>query len=147
VASVIGLGVIDDDQMLLEGMAAWLRQLPDLRVLRTARTVSDFLRDRPGASSGPLVVLLNLNLRDQSVPADNVTRLRARGHRVLMVSAVAGPAGVLATIEAGAAGCITKDADLAALADAVRVVASGAMAITPELAFILRSSGEGKRWL
>jgi two-component system nitrate/nitrite response regulator NarL len=136
-AAVIGLGVIDDDQMLLDGMAAWLRQLPDLRVLRTARTVSDFLRDRPGASAGPLVVLLDLNLRDQSAPADNVARLRAQGHRVLMVSAIAESAHVLATIEAGAAGYITKDHDLAALADAARQVASGGSAITPELAFIL----------
>jgi two-component system nitrate/nitrite response regulator NarL len=136
-APVIGLGVIDDDQMLLDGMAAWLRQLPDLRVLRTARTVSDFLRDRPGASPGPLVVLLDLNLRDQSVPADNVARLRAHGHRVLVVSAIAQSAHVLATIEAGAAGYITKDHDLAVLADAARQVANGAPAITPELAVIL----------
>ena len=136
-ASVIGLGVIDDDQMLLDGMAAWLRQLPDLRVLRTARTVTDFLRDRPGASPGPLVVLLDLNLRDQSVPADNVTRLRAQGHSVLIVSTTAESAPVLAAIEAGAAGYISKDHNLATLADAVRRVARAASAIPPDLAFML----------
>jgi two-component system nitrate/nitrite response regulator NarL len=136
-ASVIGLGVIDDDQMLLDGMTAWLRQVPDLRVLRTARTVSGFLRDNPGASAEPQVVLLDLNLRDNSAPAGNVARLRARGHRVLMVSAIAESGHVLATIEAGAAGYITKDHDLAALADAARRVAGGVSAITPELAFIL----------
>jgi two-component system nitrate/nitrite response regulator NarL len=136
-ASVIGLGVIDDDKMLLDGIAAWLRRVPDLRVLRTAGTVTDFLRDSPGAGAGLHVVLLDLNLRDQSAPADNVARLRAHGHPVLMVSAIAEPAHVLATIEAGAAGYITKDHDLAALADAARQVADGASAITPELAFIL----------
>jgi two-component system, NarL family, nitrate/nitrite response regulator NarL len=132
-ASVIGLGLIDDDQMLLDGMAAWLRQLPDLRVLRTARTVSDFLRDRPGASPGPLVVLLSLNLSDRSVPADNVARLRAHGHRVLVVTTTADPAQVLATIDAGAAGHITRDHDLAALAHAARQVAGGAPRIAPEM--------------
>jgi two-component system nitrate/nitrite response regulator NarL len=136
-APVIGLGVIDDDQMLLDGMAAWLRQVPDLRVLRTARTVSGFLRDSPAAGAGPQVVLLDLNLRDHSAPADNVARLRAEGYRVLMVSAIAESEHVLATIEAGAAGYITKDHDLSALADAARQVAGGAPAITPELAFIL----------
>jgi two-component system, NarL family, nitrate/nitrite response regulator NarL len=136
-AAVIGLGVIDDDQMLLDGMAAWLREVPDLRVLRTARTVSGFLLDGHGAGPRPEVVLLDLNLRDQSAPADNVARLRAHGHRVLMVSAIAEPGHVIATIEAGAAGYITKDHDLAALADAARQVAGGAPAITPELAFIL----------
>jgi DNA-binding NarL/FixJ family response regulator len=136
-AQVIGLGVIDDDQMLLDGMAAWLRRVPDLRVLRTARTVSGFLQDGPGATAGLGVVLLDLNLRDDSVPADNVALLRAHRHRVLMVSAIAEPKHVIATLEAGAAGYITKDHDLAALADAARQVAGGASAITPELAFIL----------
>jgi two-component system nitrate/nitrite response regulator NarL len=137
VAPVVGLGVIDDDQMLLEGMAAWLRQVPDLRVLRTGRTVSEFLDAGPCASEGLQVVLLDLNLRDQSVPADNVARLCAHGCRVLMVSAIAEPEHVLATIEAGAAGYITKDHDLAALADAAREVAAGGSVMTPELAFIL----------
>jgi two-component system, NarL family, nitrate/nitrite response regulator NarL len=136
-AQVIGVGVIDDDQMLLDGIAAYLQKSPDLRVVRTARTVSDFLRGSPGTSEGMRVVLLDLNLRDLSVPADNVALLRAQGHQVLMVSAIAESEHVVATIEAGAAGYITKDHDLAALADAARQVAGGASAITPELAFIL----------
>jgi two-component system, NarL family, nitrate/nitrite response regulator NarL len=136
-APVVGLGVIDDDQMLLDGMAAWLRQVPDMQVLRTARTVSDFLEAGPCAGEGLQVVLLDLNLRDQSVPADNVARLCARGFRVLMVSAIAEPEHVLVTIEVGAAGYITKDHDLAVLADAAREVAAGGSVMTPELAFIL----------
>jgi two-component system, NarL family, nitrate/nitrite response regulator NarL len=136
-APVVGLGVIDDDQMLLDGMAAWLRQVPDMLVLRTARTVSDFLDAGPWTSEGLQVVLLDLNLRDQSVPAENVARLCARGCRVLMVSAIAEPEHVLATIEAGAAGYITKDHDLAVLAEAAREVAAGGSVMTPELAFIL----------
>jgi DNA-binding NarL/FixJ family response regulator len=136
-APVVGLGVIDDDQMLLDGMAAWLRQVPDMLVLRTARTVSDFLDAGPWTSEGLQVVLLDLNLRDQSVPAENVARLCAGGCRVLMVSAIAEPEHVLATIEAGAAGYITKDHDLAVLAEAAREVAAGGSVMTPELAFIL----------
>jgi DNA-binding NarL/FixJ family response regulator len=131
--------------MLLDGMAAWLRQAPDLCVLRTARTVSDFLRDSPGTNEGMQVVLLDLNLRDHSAPVDNVARLCAHGHRVLMVSAIAQPEHVLATIEAGAAGYITKDHDLAALADAARQVAGGSSAITPELAFILSQDRRSAR--
>jgi len=132
-AEVVSLGVIDDDQMLLDGMGAWLRPVRDLRVLRAARTVDAFL----AAGAGVEVVLLDLNLRDHTVPADNVTRLRATGSRVLMISAIADPEHVLATIEAGAAGYITKDHDLVALADAVREVAGGGSVLTPELAFVL----------
>lgn len=132
-AEVVSVGVIDDDQMLLDGMGAWLRPVRDLRVLRAARTVDAFL----AAGAGVEVVLLDLNLRDHTVPADNVTRLRAAGSRVLMISAIADPEHVLATIEAGAAGYITKDHDLVALADAVREVAGGGSVLTPELAFVL----------
>jgi DNA-binding NarL/FixJ family response regulator len=135
-ARIVSLGIIDDDQMLLDGMAAWLRPVRDLQVQRTSKTVSDFLAAGVGTADVQ-VVLLDLNLRDHTVPADNVARLRAAGTRVLMVSAIADPEHVLATIEAGAGGYITKDNDLAALADAVREVADGGSVLTPELAFVL----------
>lgn len=133
-ARIVRLGIIDDDQMLLDGMAAWLRPVPDLHVQRTARTVNDFLT---AGTADVQVVLLDLNLRDHTVPADNVARLRAAGTGVLMVSAIADPEHVLATIEAGVGGYITKDNDLAVLADAVREVADGGSVLTPELAFVL----------
>jgi two-component system nitrate/nitrite response regulator NarL len=132
-AEIVSLGVIDDDQMLLDGIGAWLQLVPDLRVLRTARTVEAFLAERTDVQ----VVLLDLNLRDHTVPAENVARLRAAGSRVLMVSAIADPEHVLATIEAGAVGYMTKDHDLGTLADAVREVAGGGSVLTPELAFLL----------
>jgi len=135
-ARIVSLGIVDDDQMLLDGMAAWLRPVRDLQVQRTSKTVSDFLAAGVGTADVQ-VVLLDLNLRDHTVPADNVARLRAAGTRVLMVSAIADPEHVLATIEAGAGGYITKDHDLAALADAVREVADGGSVLTPELAFVL----------
>jgi DNA-binding NarL/FixJ family response regulator len=91
------------------------------------------------------VVLLDLNLRDRSVPADNVTRLRAAGCRVLMVSVIPDPEHVLATIEAGAAGYVTKDHDLPTLAAAVRDVAAGTAALTPELAFMLSQDSRPTR--
>ena len=133
-ARIVRVGIIDDDQMLLDGMAAWLRPVPDLHVQRTARTVSDFLA---ADAADVQVVLLDLNLRDHTVPADNVARLCAAGTGVLMVSAIADPEHVLATIEAGAGGYITKDNDLTALADAIREVADGGSVLTPELAFVL----------
>jgi DNA-binding NarL/FixJ family response regulator len=132
-AKVISIGIIDDDRMLLDGLQAWLRPLPDVRVARVATTVNAFL-------AGPIdaqMVLLDLNLRDRSAPVDNVVRLRSDGYQVLMVSVIPDPEHVLATIEAGAAGYITKDHDLDALAAAIREVAAGTIALTPELAFIL----------
>ena len=87
----------------------------------------------------------DLNLRDHSLPADNVERLLDTGARVLVVSVIPDPDHVLATVEAGASGYITKDHDLPALVAAIREVAAGGSVITPELAFMLSQDQRPER--
>jgi two-component system nitrate/nitrite response regulator NarL len=132
-AGVIRVAAVDDDRMLLEGLHAWLRPIPELRLVEVAADVDELLAT--GVSVD--VILLDLNLRNHSLPADNVTRLRATGARILVVSVIPDPDQVLATVEAGAAGYMTKDHDLSALVAAVREVAGGGSVITPDLAFML----------
>lgn len=128
------LSVVDDDQMLLDGLGAWLAGAPDLRLVTRARTVDELLRDEPEPAQ---VVVLDLLLADRSDPVRNVRRLTAAGRRVLVVSVVPyGPAGI-EVIRAGALGYMTKDSDLPKLAAAVREVAAGQTAHSPELAFAL----------
>jgi two-component system nitrate/nitrite response regulator NarL len=143
VAGVIPVAAIDDDRMLLDGLRAWLLPVPDVDLVRTAATVEQFLSvaDAPAVA----VVLLDLNLRDGSVPADNVRRLLGTGPAVLVVSTIPDPDQVLATIEAGAAGYVTKDSDLPALVAAIREVAAGQLAISPELAFVLATDDRPRR--
>lgn len=146
------MGAIDDDRMLLGGLASWLAPIDDVVVAVMAPTVDAYLEQAlrmtrspespdtvgtAGAGAAADVVLLDLNLRDHTYPADNVRRVAASGARVLVVSTIPDPAAVVATIEAGAAGYITKDQDLSVLVDAIRTVASGGEAVTPELAFAL----------
>jgi len=132
-ARVINVAAIDDDQMLLQGMRAWLAPVEDVAIVSTASTVAEFLA---GSGSERIdVVLLDLNLRDGTLPADNVARLLRSGSVVLVVSTIGDREHVLATIEAGAAGYITKDNDLPALLDAIRTVADGGVVVSPELAF------------
>jgi DNA-binding NarL/FixJ family response regulator len=130
---VIKIGVIDDDRMLLDGLRAWFRHVPGMQVTKVATTIDGFLATAGDAH----VVLLDLNLRDYSVPASNVARLREAGYQVLVVSVIPDSEHVLATMEAGAVGYLTKDHDLNALRDAVRSVAAGGTAITAELAFMM----------
>jgi DNA-binding NarL/FixJ family response regulator len=132
-ASVIRVGAVDDDRMLLEGLHAFLRPFPALELVGVATTVDSFLRTNVAVD----VILLDLNLRNHTQPADNVARLRASGARILVVSVIPDPDQVLATIEAGASGYITKDHDLETLAEAIQQVAGGGSVITPDLAFIL----------
>jgi two-component system nitrate/nitrite response regulator NarL len=124
------VAAIDDDRMLVEGLMSWLADEPGLHIVATATTVDELLATRCTAD----VVLLDLLLQDGSSPAANVRRLVEAGHRVLVISVWSDPAQVTATLSAGAHGYLTKDHDLASLADAVRSVAAGETVYSPELA-------------
>lgn len=139
---MIRVGAVDDDRMLLDGLARSFADAADLRLVAVATAVDELLAARhPGPSTSrpsnpePLdVVLLDLLLRDGSDPADNVRRLAGAGHRVLVVSVWGRPAQIAEAFAAGACGYLTKDHDLADLAAAIRTVAAGGTAYSPELA-------------
>ena len=131
---MIGLAAVDDDRMLLSGLAAWLAGARDVRLVSVADTVGLLLRR---GTDGIDVVLLDLLLADRSDPADNVRRIAAAGPRVLVVSVVADPDQIMAAYAAGAACYLTKDHDLGEVADAVRDIASGRDHCPPELAFAM----------
>lgn len=131
-APVITCAVVDDDRMLLDGMRAWLTGVPRLRLTATAATVDELL----GTAVPPAdVVLLDLLLRDGSTVADNTRRLLAAGSRVLVISTTQERARVVESLRAGADGYLTKDNDLPTLVEAIRDVAAGRGADSPELAF------------
>ena len=129
----IRVAAIDDDRMLLGGLRLWLGPIPDVDLVLTAASVAAYVESGCAAD----VALLDLNLRDDSDPADNVRTLPATGARALVVSTIPEPAAVLATVGAGAAGYVSKDQDLDVLLAAIREVAAGGFVISPELAFVL----------
>jgi two-component system, NarL family, nitrate/nitrite response regulator NarL len=133
VEAVIDIAVIDNDQMLVEGMTTWLSRVPDIRLVRTATTVDDFL-SRPGTAR---MVLLDLNLEDFSDPVQNVSALVAVGCTVIVVTVVPDPSYILTTTEAGAVAYVQKSANLTALAEVVRAVARGESPLTADHAFWL----------
>ena len=141
----IRVAAIDDDRMLLGGLTAWLGPVDDLELALTCGTVTDYEQALAGGVAVPDVVLLDLNLRDRTVPADNVRRVLASGALVIMVSTIPDADGVLATLEAGAAGYLTKDQDLEALLGAIREVAAGGSALSPELAFMISRDSRPQR--
>lgn len=129
----IRVAAVDDDKMMLGGLAAWLGPVEHIDLVATLATVAEL----EALAAPAQVVLLDLNLRDGSLPADNVRRVLATGATVLVVSTIPNPDQVLATIEAGAAGYVTKDQDLDTLVEAIGEVVQGRAVVTPELAFVL----------
>ena len=126
----VRVAAVDDHQMVLEGLASHLASVPDLALVATASTVDELLAFGESAD----VVMLDLQLADRSDPTDNVARLIATGHRVLVVSAHTNCRHVIATTSAGADGYIAKTHGMAALVGALREVAAGNTAYSPELA-------------
>lgn len=128
---MITLAVIDDDRMLLDGMLSWFGSVDDLELRAVAHTVDELL-------AGGLrvdVVVLDLLLTDGSDPVVNVARLVEAGARVLVVSVTPQTGHSIDVVRAGAAGYLTKDHDLGTLVAAIREVAGGNTAHSPELAF------------
>jgi DNA-binding NarL/FixJ family response regulator len=131
-AEMIRVAAIDDHRVVLDGLRGWLADLPDITLVATTTTVAEYL-----AGEHAQVVMLDLNLADQSTPAANVGLLLTSGARVMIVSGFADNRFVLDAIEAGAAGYLTKNDDRDVLVDAIRVIAAGGSVMSPELAFAL----------
>ncbi|WP_432906397.1 LuxR C-terminal-related transcriptional regulator [Micromonospora matsumotoense] len=130
---LIEVAAIDNDQMLLEGMATWLASVPDIRLTATARSVADFLSQTVTAR----IVLLDLNLEDFTDPVENVATLVDTGFTVIVITVVPDLSYILATTEAGAVAYVSKTANLTVLADVIRAVARGDSPLTIEHAFWL----------
>jgi DNA-binding NarL/FixJ family response regulator len=131
---MIRIAVIDNDKLVPAGLRALLADAPDIEIVDSAGTVADSAAINPGAVD---VVLLDLQLNDGTQPAANVLALRAAGPKVLVISVHGDRRHVRATIRAGASGYLIKDDDAAKLADAIRTVHSGQLALTTELMTII----------
>jgi DNA-binding NarL/FixJ family response regulator len=138
---MIRVGAIDDERMLLDATVKWFDDVPDIEIAHTAATVREYL----ALDAEDDVVLLDLLLRDESRPKDNVARLVRRGYKVLMVSVSGNKDQILATLEAGAKGYLTKDKDLLTLAQTIREVAAGTHVATREDALFMSRDKRANR--
>jgi DNA-binding NarL/FixJ family response regulator len=129
-AGMIRVAVVDNDKLVPAGLRVLLADTSDITVTRVATTVAEYLAaDDTGAD----VVLLDLRLEDGTDPAANVGALHATGAAVLVISVHGDRRHVRATIRAGASGYLIKDDDMDKIADAIRSVHSGRLALTTEL--------------
>lgn len=127
----IKTAIIDDHEAIRVGMAAALAAKPDDRVtlIGTAENVVDFL-------SGPTdaeVVLLDLQLADDSDPKDNAEALRAEGHKVLVYSIADNTRLLRRALAGGAEGVCRKAEPIAQTIDAIVAVAGGQHVISQEI--------------
>jgi two-component system nitrate/nitrite response regulator NarL len=134
VTPVIGVAVVDDHPIILESAASWIRSdESDIRLVATAPTVAALL-DGPGRHAD--VVLLDLDLGDDTAVNDNVAAILAAGPAVLVLSASDRPAVVRTAMRAGARGYVLKNEPSERIRSAIREVAAARDWISPRLAHI-----------
>src|SRR6185437_5252350 len=120
--------VIDDQAIVREGLVTVLSLLPDIEVLGEAAD------GREGVELVDRVVpdVVLMDLRMPVLGGLEATRLILQSHPgmgILVLTTFADDASVVDVLRAGARGYLTKDADRAEVAAAVRAVASGHMTL------------------
>ncbi|MFF4894001.1 response regulator transcription factor [Micromonospora chersina] len=99
----VGVAIVDDHPVVIDGVRAWLAGEPGLRVLATGDDPDVVLRAAPEAQ----VILLDLRLHGRMV-LDKLAELSVAGRRVVVYSEHTDPETMLAALDAGAVAFLAK---------------------------------------
>jgi DNA-binding NarL/FixJ family response regulator len=116
--------VVDDQQVMREGLVALLGLVDEVRVVGAAGDGEQALR--AVAETGPDVVLMDLRM--PVLDGVEATRRIAADHpgtAVLVLTTYADDASIVSALRAGARGYLTKDAGRAEIVAAIRAAAAG----------------------
>lgn len=120
----ISVLIVDDHQMMAEGLGAVLGAEADIEVTGVAGRVQDALR--LAESHRPDVVLMDFRLPDgDGATAAAEVRSRLPGTQVVMLTGFADDATLARAVDAGCAGLVHKSADVDTVIDAVRRAHAG----------------------
>jgi DNA-binding NarL/FixJ family response regulator len=132
VPQTIGVLIVDDHRMFSESLARLLSAEEDITVLGTATAGAEAIEITTRVH--PRVVLVDYQMPDQDgvAVAAEIKRL-SPDVMVVMLTASNDERVLLAAIEAGCSGFLTKDRAAAEVADAVRKAAAGEALISPAM--------------
>jgi DNA-binding NarL/FixJ family response regulator len=142
-ATVPRVAIVDDHPVARHGLAAILAVADELEIVAVAAALADLPLDAAGLVDADLIIL-DLYLADGRPALDDIERLSE--HRpVLVISASRAPADVLAAMQAGASGYLTKHAPEDAYLTAIRSVLAGGFYLSAQLADLLQAATESIR--
>jgi NarL family two-component system response regulator LiaR len=129
----ISVLIIDDHQLVREGVRTFLEKQGDITVVGEAASGQDGLR--LVAELVPDVVLMDLVMPEMD-GIETTRRLKqaSPGTQVIVLTSFDDDDHILPAIRAGALSYIMKDVSTAQLADAVRKAAAGEVVMTPHVA-------------
>jgi DNA-binding NarL/FixJ family response regulator len=124
--------LVDDHVMFTQSLARLLAEEPDIDVVGTARNGAEALE--LVEQLAPDVVLVDYNMPEQDGVAITA-RIKSQAPRtqVVMLTGSAEDRTLLAAMEAGVSGFLTKDRAADEVASAVRSAAAGEILVTPTM--------------
>jgi len=140
----IKVELVDDQALVLEGMAALVSGSRGMEVVATAANVEDAIRSALGTS--PDVVLLDMVMPGRSsLDAARIIPERRPDTKVILLDEFPLDTHLRHALRLGVAGYLTKHDTFAEIERALRAVAEGRQAFTPHVAARLISTPLGLR--
>ena len=139
--------VVEDHQVVAEGLAALINDQKDMKVVGQAGSVADSIT--LAAELKPDIVLMDFRLTD-GTGADAATAIRQMRPetKLIFLTREDGDAARFAALEAGASGFIHKSRAAQEVVDSIRAVADGGNLFTPRgIAQLLNSRREAEAQL
>jgi DNA-binding NarL/FixJ family response regulator len=138
---MLRVAIVDDHPVARHGLTTILAPVPDIEVVAAVAEAAQLPRDESGALTADLI-LLDLYLGDGRAALATIAELNEQVP-VLVISASRAPADVLAAMQAGASGYLTKHATEEAYAAAIRSVRSGGFYLSAQLADLIEAATRG----
>lgn len=130
IRDTVRLFLVDDHEVVREGLAELLDDVPDFEVVGSAGTAAQALARIPAAR--PDVAILDMRLPDGSgIDVCRDVRAALPDTHCLILTSYDDQDAVLASVLAGASGYVLKEVRSAALIDAIRQTAMGRSLIDP----------------
>lgn len=138
-SDVIRLAIVDDHDVMREGLASLLEQAPGIAISWSGTGVENL-----GTSAGEIdVVLLDVRFEDAKVDPVHVSRLVAQGKQVVLLTAFPNDPHVAELIKRGAAGVVAKRQNCDELISAIRqTVSYGSLTNTDTLSALASTSAD-----
>jgi DNA-binding NarL/FixJ family response regulator len=128
-AAQVTAAIVDDHPVIHDGVRAWLAAdaLHRVELIHSALTIED-LENGPGIRADVLVVDLELK---SGMAVEQIARLAADGHRIVVFSGHNKPELINQVIDVGACSYLTKEEGPAHLVEAIIAAASDLPYLTP----------------
>jgi len=132
------VAIVDDHELVALALGDRIDAREGLEFVGRAETVDQLVRRSRPAD----LVVLDLNLRDGSLPADNVARIRKWGAQVLVLTSGENPYLTREASRTDVLGVVRKSARPDRILDAIAAAATGQPVVTTEWAVALESDPE-----